>query len=179
MQKDERIKKDIEHLERCEHLGIDHALGQESLDRIDLYHELQKATARIKELEECWNQEVQLHLKATERIAELEESKDVLVKSYQALLIRESNSADYALKIGKERDQLKLDLENKNSDYENLWKKTLELKAELAEAEKVIEFYGNRDSWVGPENKYQIIATHDCDTHGGKIAREYLAKEKK
>jgi len=98
-----------------------------------------------------------------------------------------------ARKFNKQRNEAKEKLEELEGEVERLWKaekthravherhvKNREtLTAQLEEAEKVIEFYGDWDTWEKFDLNlpFQCVKDNDLENdHGGKTAREYLKK---
>ena len=94
-------------------------------------------------------------------------------------------------KLDRENEELKTQLvTEKESNYSNeanyLAKKTRELQAQLAKAEKVIKFYGDRSGWhmdldIDFSNGTFKLNRECCGVvlnAAGKTAREYLTKRK-
>lgn len=96
--------------------------------------------------------------------------------SREMVKLHQGRPSEWAYKIlEQERDECKRIFE-----LEQKWR--LELEAKLAECVAALEFYADGGNWNTIDGQYALITGADLDgkhLHGGKLAREVLAKVKK
>lgn len=149
----------------------------------------QNALAEIEDLQKQLHDEQKIKFEQNQRIADLESKLTAHFERGEEIKFEYNKSIT-------EKDALIQKLMDAASENAQFYaNECLKTEQQLAEAEKVIEFYANPESWNltktrnfdEPVHSMEIKNSdvsqahrefrHPKDTYGGKIAREYFAKK--